>query len=136
MKKLLLTSIIMFSLLVLAGCAWKTKIVTDDQVVATGMVEQDSDKAVDVTQDAEVKADNHNDSSTFAIQSCDRYLKFLQCVMEKMPFGGNLYKEQINTLKKERKTEVDKKTLQESCDGLIKIMEEGQESFKEIGCEL
>ena len=137
MKKLLLTSLLLFSFLVLAGCAEKTTIADDAQTTTSWAIAQDIDSTVDTpTDDVMAAQDTTADSSSFGIESCDRYIKFLQCVMEKMPFGGDVYKEQITTLQKERRTEVDQKTLQESCDGLIKIMEQGQESFKEIGCSL
>lgn len=133
MKKIVLSTLVLFGMLVLTGCTENTEVTTDTQT--SGVVDQASETQAESTAIVAEKTDDAEFKS-FGIESCDRYIKFLQCVMVKMPFGGDAYKDQINTLEKERRTEVDQKTLQEACDGLVKIMEQGQESFKEIGCSI
>ncbi len=120
---------------VLTGCNEKTEELTDTSVSESGIVEQVNENQAEATAVVAEKTEDQ-DFESFGIESCDRYIKFLQCVMVKMPFGGDVYKDQIDSLQKERRTEVDQKTLQEACDGLVKIMQEGQESFKEIGCSI
>ena len=137
MKKIIGMSMLLLVSLVLVGCGNKnTTTTTETTTVETDEWTTAETTTTEVTTENNTEQDAPDVDVVIWVESCDRYLGFLQCMMDKMPIGAEMYAEELNNLKLEWTAEEDKASLAQGCQMIIDMMAWQTQGMEELWCSL